>query len=75
MKRVLLSAILFLLLGVPAARADVRGPPPPPPPPPTKPTKPTLDTTPIIAGVVATAGLVLAGVWLTRSRRRIQLQG
>jgi hypothetical protein len=73
MKRVLLSAVAFLLLGVSTARGDVRLPPPPPKPP-TKPTKPGFDTTTVVAGATATAGVVLAGVWLIRSRRRIQVQ-
>jgi hypothetical protein len=73
MKRVLLSAVAFLLLGVSTAHGDVRIPPPPPTPP-TKPTKPRLDTTTVVAGAAATAGIVLAGLWLVRTRRRIQVQ-
>ena len=73
MKRVLLIAVAFVLLGASFVRADIRVPPPPPPPkPPTKPTKPALDTTTVVAGTAATAGIVLAGVWIARSRRRVQ---
>ena len=71
MKRVLLGAVALVLLGASAARADIRTPPPPPPPP-KPPTKPAPDTTTVVAGAAATAGIVLAGVWLARSRRRVQ---
>ena len=70
MKRILLWAVAFVLLGASVARADL--PPPPPPKPPTKPTKPALDTTTIVAVSSATAGVVLAGVWVVRSRSRVQ---
>jgi hypothetical protein len=74
MKRLLLSTVAFLVLGVSFARADIRVPPPPPPPkPPTKP-RPEPDPATLVAGTAATASLVLAGVWVLRSRRRIALQ-
>ena len=70
MKRVLLGAVAGALLGASAARADIRIPPPPPPPKP--PTKPAPDTTTVVAGAAATVGIVFAGAWLARSRRRVQ---
>ena len=77
MNRVLRAAVagVVLLSGAAVARADL--PPPPPPKPPTKPTRPALDAdpAPVVAGVAAAAGLVLAGVWVARSRRRISLPG
>jgi hypothetical protein len=70
-KQVLLCAVALVLLGASAVRADIRTPPPPPPPP-KPPTKPAPDTTAVVAGTAATAGIALAGVWLARSRRRVQ---
>jgi hypothetical protein len=67
MKWSLFSAFAVVLLGAAVARADTL-PPPPPPKPPTKP-KPAFDSAPIVAGTVAAAGAVLAGVWIARSRR------
>lgn len=70
MKRIL-SAVTVVLLCASVARADIYIPPPPPPPkPPTKPTKPALDPTTIVAGTAVAAGIVFAGVWVARSRRR-----
>ena len=71
MKRILLLAVAFVLLGASAVRADVLPPPPPPPPkPPTKP-GPALDPT-ITTGAAAGAGIVLAGAWIARSQRRVR---
>lgn len=70
MKRMVLSAFAVTLLCASVAQADIYIPPPPPPPkPPTKPTKPAVDPT-VVAGTIAAVGIVLAGVWLARSRRR-----
>ena len=68
MKRLALSALLLLLLGLPA-RADIVRPPPPPPPPPGE------TTSTVVAGVATATALSLAGVWLALSRRRTQLRG
>ena len=69
MKRVLLDAVPGVLLIASVARADTL---PPPPPPPKPPTKPAPDTTTVVVGGTTAAGIVLAGVWLARSRRRVQ---
>lgn len=71
MQRMVLALGAFLIVAS-TARADALPPPPPPPPPPVG-----IDGfAPMIAGGVAGAGCVLAGVWLARrSQRRVLAQG
>ena len=71
MNRLLLLALAIVLLSASAVHADIPRPPPPPPPPP-----PGETMTPsVVAGVAAAVGLVLAGLWVARTRRRTLLQG
>ncbi|MDY3554267.1 hypothetical protein R5W24_003386 [Gemmata sp. JC717] len=64
MKRLLAAALVSALLSASHVRADVIMPPPPPPPPP-----PGELTAHVVAGCASAAAIVLAGVWLVRSRR------
>jgi hypothetical protein len=82
-KKHLLAVCAIALLSSATAIADVLPPRPRPQPkaPPTSPPpqqpqpKPKPDANLVVAGVTAAAGIALAGVWLARTRRRVQLQG